>query len=164
MILWFVSVFSFWGYALWYIFNFDIPESWSITFNKLKEEFGINKGYILSGIEYVMALSLVPVVVIKHPLMITSLLAIALIATAANYKDNNKPVHDAHIGFSIASVTLAILSFAFAYHLYIPSLIFGILVTLVYSKLIKLKNYIMWIETATILFGHIVVLMKDVIN
>lgn len=173
LILWSISAIIWWGFVIWYIFiskqkeesgkyALRIPHSWSSTFYELKERYGKNKGYILLGTEFGYALPLIPIIIERSPLIALIAVLIVFTATAANYRDNNV-AYSVHMTASISSVIAATILFGIIYHLWIFAIPFAILTALVYSEKIKIKNSITWIETATMLAGHIIILVKDVL-
>jgi len=162
LVFWLISVFIFWGYALWYIFNHEIPKSWSDTFYRLGKIYGNrNKGYILTGVLWGLTLPIIPVAIEKHTFMFLVLCLIALIGSAPAFKDS-KMEYNVHMFGSIGSVATAIVAFAVFYKLYIVAALLAIIVALLYTNIVKINNKIMWIESLVILSGHIIILLKDI--
>lgn len=163
IILWIMSVLIFWGYALWYLIKWGVPYSWSITFYELKEKYKKNTGYVLSLVLFGTLFPMLPLVMDKHPLMFPALAAIGFIAAAPAYRKSKMEL-TVHMVGSIASVTIALLAFAFSYKLYIPAAIMAAAIILMYTKVLKIKNYITLIESMVIAAGHIIILLKDIIK
>jgi len=160
LILWLISVFVFWGYALWYIFNYNIPESWSDTFytlNKIRK----SKGYIFTLILWGLVFTLLPITLEKHPIMFPVLTSIAFVGAAPAFKSSilEKKVHIIGAIISVLSMTLVIGLF---YNLWYVMLILISLLALLQFKW-KPVNKTMWIESITILIGQLVILFKDVL-
>jgi len=163
LILWLISFIIFWGYATWYIAYHGIPLSWSDTYYRLKEIYGKrNIGYIMTGVLWGLTLPMIPIVVENHPFMFLALVLIAFIGAAPAFNDRRLE-YIVHMVGSIGSVITAIIALALVYHLYLIAGILALIVFLLYTKTVKIKNSIMWIESIVIFSGHIVILFKDVL-
>lgn len=163
LVLWLISFISFWGYATWYIVKNGIPKSWSNTFYKLGEIYNNrNKGYIFTGILWLMALPLLPVALEGgHNLMFPVISAIALIGAAPAFKDS-KMEYWAHMIGSYVSVILGTLVFGISYNLWFVSILLLLLIAGLHFKW-KPDNKTMWIESLVIFAGQVIVLIKDVL-
>jgi len=160
-ILWVISFVVFWGYAIGTIVARDVPVSWSATFYELDRK-KKNKGYWLTAILWTTSVSMMPIVAIKHPLMLIPLALICMIGNSPAYNKTKRKLF-LHMFGSIGSVATAILVFAFVYKLYIIASALLIAVVLLQYVFTKFKQRTTAVESLVILAGHIIVLLKDVL-
>ena len=162
LILWSISM-LWWVYVIWYIIKFGLPSTWSSTFYTIKNRYGKHIGYALLGMEFIYCLPLIPIVIERSGLMALALVGVAFLATASDYRRDVLSL-TVHMVGAIGSVILALLLFGILYNLWLFTIPFAILIILLSTEKIKLKNYTTWIETATMLAGHIIILIKDVLQ
>jgi len=161
LVLWLISFLSFWGYVTWFIIKYGLPISWSDTFYVLRTEMQKrNAGYIFLGALWGLSIPMLPMAAeVNAPLFLPFVL-IAFIGAAVAFKDNEME-YTVHMVSSYASVFTSILIFSLMYNLYILGGIWIGAIAAIYIS--ETKNRIMWIESLTIMTGHIILLVKEIL-
>lgn len=158
--LWLISVVVFWGYAITYILFKGIPKSWSDTFYQYKKK---DDGYIFTLVLWIFAGFLMPIAVPTHNAMMLPLVAIMFVGAAPAFK-GTRLEERVHVGGAITSVLSFLLVMMFSYELYAIGAAALSFIILTETKVIKIPNKTMWVESLVIALGHIVVLFENVLT
>ena len=163
MYFWLVSVVVLYSYLIYIRIKFGVIPSISNSAYKLKDKYGKNYGYIFTGVMWLTAFMLIPVVLeAGHYFMFLPTACLLFVGAAPWYSDSELE-EKVHTRNAMVSAIASIIAIGVTYELCIVGMATLALVLALYSEMIKTPNKTYKAELVIFFIVHLVVLFKDVL-